>query len=70
MIASPRFAVNPSAVNIFVTRSLFVTRPLRETTHCHPNFGYYCGKHLIPCVVMSDRTGPRYALKGRVVYSR
>jgi hypothetical protein len=57
-------AVNTSAVNIFVTARL------RGTTHCHPNFGYYFGKRLIPCVVMSDRTGPRYALKGRVVYSR
>jgi hypothetical protein len=48
----------------------FVTPRLGGTTHCHLNFGYYCGKHLIPCIVMSDWTGPRYALKGRVVYNR
>jgi hypothetical protein len=48
----------------------FVTGRLGATTHCHDNFGYYLVKYLIPCVVMSDRTGPRYALEGKVVYSR
>jgi len=56
-----------SAAYILVT---FVTARLRGTTHCHPNFGYCFGKCLISCLVMSDRTGPRYALEGRVVYSR
>jgi len=49
---------------------IFVTARFNGTPHCHPNFGYYFGKHLIPCIVMSDGTGPRYALKGKVVYSR
>ena len=56
MMATHLSAVNTSAVNIFVTARL------RGTTHCHPNFGYYFRKHLITYVVMSDRTGPRYAL--------
>jgi len=47
-----------------------VTVRLGATTRCHHNFGYYSVKCLIPCVVMSDLTGPRYALESKVVYSR
>jgi hypothetical protein len=52
----------------FVTQS--VTQRLAATTHCHHNLGYYFGKRLIPCVVISGQTGLRYALESKVVYSR
>jgi hypothetical protein len=55
-------------VAYFVTT--FVTTRLGLTPHCHHNFGNYCGNYLIPGAVMSDRTGPRYALESKVVYSR
>jgi len=49
---------------------LSVTAHLGATTHCHHNFGYYFGKYMIPCVVILSRTGTRYALRSKVVYSR
>ena len=49
---------------------MFVTPRLGTTTHCHYNFGYCFGKSLILRAVVSDRTGTRYALEGKVVYSR
>jgi hypothetical protein len=61
--------VSSFAVYIFVAYR-FVTGQLGATTHCHHNFGYYFGKSLIPCVVMSGGTGTRYALQSKVVYSR
>jgi hypothetical protein len=69
MIAVAGFAVYPFVAYRFVAY-LFVTAQRGATTHCHHNFGYYCGKSLIPCVVMSGGTGTRYALKSKVVYSR
>jgi hypothetical protein len=68
MIAGYKFAANIFVPYIFV--AYFVTAHLGVTTHCHHNFGHYFGKRLIPCAVMSGRTGPRYALESKVVYSR
>jgi hypothetical protein len=62
-------AVSSLAVLIFIAY-LFVTTQLGATTHCHHNFSYYFVKSLIPCVFMPVRTGTRYALESKVVYSR
>jgi hypothetical protein len=69
MTAVSSFAVYMFVAYLFVAY-LFVTRQLGATTHCHHNFGYYFGKSLIPCVIMSGGTGTRYALQSKVVYSR
>jgi hypothetical protein len=53
---------------IFV--AYFVTDAVEVTPHCHHNFGDYGGKYLIPGAVVSNRTGPRYALESKMVYSR
>ena len=49
---------------------IFVTERMQVTPHCHHNFGDYGGKYLIPGAVVSNRTGPRYALESKMVYSR
>jgi len=56
------------AACVFV--AYFVTQRIEVTPQCHHNFGYYCRKYLIPGAVMSDQTGPRYAVESKVVYSR
>jgi hypothetical protein len=52
------------------TGHMFVTGSLGTTTHCHNNLGYYFGKRLIQCGVMSEGIGPWYALESKVGYSR
>ena len=74
MTASCGFATYMVVACMFVAYMfvayMFVTPRLGTTTHCHHNFSYCFGKSLILCVVMSGRTGTRYALKSKVVYSR
>jgi hypothetical protein len=45
-------------------RGIVVTTHCGETTHCHHNFGYYFGKHLIWRTEMPCRVGLPYAGRG------
>ena len=50
-------------------RSMFVTKGLRATTHCHHNLGYCFRKRLIPDAETAYQIGQQYAWKGKLVYS-
>jgi hypothetical protein len=45
-----------------------VTSPLRTTTHCHDNLGYYSSKTMIPREVFPKGSGSGDALEGKLVY--
>jgi hypothetical protein len=53
----------------YICAACFLKRRLGLAPHCHHNFGYYLIKYPIPGAVMSDRSGPRCALEGKVVYA-